>query len=73
MTFGGNGVESGKGWVRWPEDADDLVKRSFDAGVTFFDGDVYAGGLSETIFGHSLRNLHLPRDGSWSRPRSSAA
>ena len=64
MTFGGNGVGI---WERLgalgQKDADDLVKRSFDAGVTFFDtADVYAGGLSETIFGHSLRNLHLPRD-----------
>jgi aryl-alcohol dehydrogenase-like predicted oxidoreductase len=45
------------------KDADGLVKDSFDAGVTFFDtADVYAGGMSETIFGQSLRNLGQPRD-----------
>ena len=63
MTFGGNGGiwESLGGLGQ--KDADGLVKGSFDAGVTFFDtADVYAGGMSETIFGQSLRNLALPRD-----------
>jgi aryl-alcohol dehydrogenase-like predicted oxidoreductase len=53
------------GVARWarPEGRRWLVKASFDAGVTFFDtADVYAGGMSETIFGQSLRNLALPRD-----------
>jgi aryl-alcohol dehydrogenase-like predicted oxidoreductase len=63
MTFGDNGgiwqAIAGLG----QKDADALIKGSFEAGVTFFDtADVYAGGMSETIFGESLRNLGLPRD-----------
>ena len=63
MTFGSNGPRSDAIGALGQRDADELVKRSFDAGVPFFDtADVYAGGMSETIFGHSLRNLALPRD-----------
>jgi aryl-alcohol dehydrogenase-like predicted oxidoreductase len=63
MTFGDNGgVWQAIGGLG-QKDADALVKGSFDAGVNFFDtADVYAGGMSETIFGQSLRNLGLPRD-----------
>jgi aryl-alcohol dehydrogenase-like predicted oxidoreductase len=63
MTFGDNGGiwQSIGGLAQ--KDADALVKGSFDAGVNFFDtADVYAGGMSETIFGQALRNLGLPRD-----------
>jgi aryl-alcohol dehydrogenase-like predicted oxidoreductase len=63
MTFGSNGGISEAISALRQKDADALVKGSFDAGVTFFDtADVYAGGMSETIFGLSLRNLGLPRD-----------
>ena len=63
MTFGSNGSLSEAIGALGQKDADELVKRSWDAGVTFFDtADVYAGGMSETIFGQSLRNLGLPRD-----------
>jgi len=63
MTFGNNGAISEAIGALGQKDADDLVKGSFDGGVTFFDtADVYAGGMSETIFGQSLRNLGLPRD-----------
>jgi aryl-alcohol dehydrogenase-like predicted oxidoreductase len=63
MTFGGNGGIWESLGALGQKDADDLVKKSFDAGVTFFDtADVYAGGMSETIFGQALRNLGLPRD-----------
>ena len=63
MTFGSNGPHAEAIGALGQKDADDLVNRSFDAGVTFFDtADVYAGGMSETIFGQSLRNVGLPRD-----------
>jgi aryl-alcohol dehydrogenase-like predicted oxidoreductase len=63
MTFGGKGGIWESLGALGQKDADGLVKDSFDAGVTFFDtADVYAGGMSETIFGQSLRNLGLPRD-----------
>jgi aryl-alcohol dehydrogenase-like predicted oxidoreductase len=63
MTFGSNGAMSEAIGALGQQDADELVKRSWEAGVTFFDtADVYAGGMSETIFGQSLRNLGLPRD-----------
>ena len=63
MTFG----DSGGIWQTIggldQKAADALVKVAFDAGVTIFDtADVYAGGMSETVFGQSLRNLGLPRD-----------
>lgn len=63
MTFGDNGgIWQSIGGLG-QKDADALVKDSFDAGVTFFDtADVYAGGMSETTFGQSIRNLGLPRD-----------
>jgi aryl-alcohol dehydrogenase-like predicted oxidoreductase len=63
MTFGDNGgIWQSIGGLG-QKDADALVKGSFDAGVNFFDtADVYAGGMSETIFGQALRNLGLPRD-----------
>jgi aryl-alcohol dehydrogenase-like predicted oxidoreductase len=64
MTFGSNGAAMSEAiGALGQTDADELVKRSWEAGVTFFDtADVYAGGMSETIFGQSLRNLGLPRD-----------
>ena len=63
MTFGDNGgIWQSIGGLG-QKDADALVKDSFDAGVTFFDtADVYAGGMSESTFGQSIRNLGLPRD-----------
>jgi aryl-alcohol dehydrogenase-like predicted oxidoreductase len=63
MTFGGSGGIWESLGALGQKDADALVKDSFDAGVTFFDtADVYAGGLSETILGQSLKNLAVPRD-----------
>src|SRR5512145_2439005 len=63
MTFGGKGGIWESLGALGQKDADGLVKDSFDAGVTFFDtADVYAGGMSETILGQSLRNLGVPRD-----------
>ena len=43
--------------------ADQMVARSLDAGVNFFDtADVYSYGESETILGRALRNSGVARD-----------
>ncbi|MFI6480592.1 aldo/keto reductase [Nonomuraea sp. NPDC050663] len=48
-------------WSLPEEQAEPLVKRAIDAGVTFFDtADVYSAGASEVITGNVLRRL-LPR------------
>ena len=63
MTFGG-----GEGMWRQigaldQGDADRLVGRAIDGGITFIDtADVYAEGLSEQITGQALRNLKVPRE-----------
>lgn len=42
--------------------ADEIVKRSVDAGINFMDtADVYSNGVSEQILGQSVRNLGLKR------------
>jgi aryl-alcohol dehydrogenase-like predicted oxidoreductase len=60
MTFGkaffNIGVVEQKG-------ADELVRRSLDAGVNFFDtANVYSRGQSEEILGQALRNMKVSRD-----------
>jgi len=62
MTFGdGRGVYKPIGAIGQDE-ADDLVKASFDAGVNFFDtSDNYAGGESEKTLGQALKNLGVDR------------
>ena len=63
MTFGGGqGMWKQMGGLDQTE-AERLVGRSIDAGITFFDtADVYSEGLSEQITGQALRNLKVPRD-----------
>lgn len=53
MTFG---ADDGSGvWKVGQEEANGLVARALDAGVTFFNSaDVYAGGQSEEILGKAL-------------------
>ncbi len=42
--------------------ADELVKKSIEAGVNFFDtADVYSDGESEKTLGQSFRNLGVAR------------
>lgn len=42
--------------------ADEIVKRSVEAGINFVDtADVYSNGVSEQILGQSIRNLALKR------------
>ena len=63
MTFGGaEGVWKQIGALDQGE-AERLVGRAIDAGITFIDtADVYADGLSEQITGQALRNLKVPRE-----------
>lgn len=62
MTFGG------KGWAKSignldQQAADNMVKRSIDAGINFIDtANVYSEGWSEEITGQSIKNLGLNRD-----------
>jgi aryl-alcohol dehydrogenase-like predicted oxidoreductase len=42
--------------------ADEIVKRSVEAGINFIDtADIYSNGISEQILGQSIRNLALKR------------
>lgn len=62
MTFGGQGRWKVIGGME-QDAATDMVKQAFDAGVNFFDtANVYSFGESETITGHALKTLGLPRD-----------
>ncbi|MET0744119.1 MAG: aldo/keto reductase, partial [Microvirga sp.] len=63
MTFGGGeGMWNQIGAVQ-QEDADQLVRKAFDAGINFIDtANVYSGGLSEQITGQAIRNLGIKRD-----------
>ncbi|WCT13365.1 aldo/keto reductase [Mucilaginibacter jinjuensis] len=62
MTMGsGTGVYAHIGSVG-QADADQLIRKSFDAGINFFDtADVYSGGESERILGQAFKNLKIPR------------
>lgn len=62
MTFSdGTGIYEHIGNVCQPE-ADELVKRSIDAGINFSDtADVYSAGASEQTLGQSFKNLGIPR------------
>ena len=62
MTFGGNGFWKAIG-EQTQDEADEMVKTAFDAGINFFDtADVYSNGQSEALLGQAIRNLDLPRD-----------
>jgi aryl-alcohol dehydrogenase-like predicted oxidoreductase len=62
MTMGpGTGIYEHIGSVG-QSDADQLVKKSFDAGINFFDtADVYSAGGSERILGQAFKNLNIAR------------
>src|SRR6478736_1552619 len=61
MTFGGKGYFKVIGSLG-QEVADELVKKSVDAGINFIDtANVYSEGWSEEITGQSLHNLGLNR------------
>jgi aryl-alcohol dehydrogenase-like predicted oxidoreductase len=55
MTFGYDQGQMGAVWKTGQEDANQLVGRSLDAGINFFDtADGYAGGQSEVMLGKAL-------------------
>lgn len=61
MTFGGKGYFKVIGSLG-QDVADELVKRSVDAGVNFIDtANVYSEGWSEEITGQAIHNLGLNR------------
>ena len=63
MTFGEADGMWGKIGSLGQNDADELVKTAFDAGVNFIDtANVYHGGKSEEITGTAIKNLGIPRD-----------
>jgi aryl-alcohol dehydrogenase-like predicted oxidoreductase len=44
-------------------DAERMIGQALDAGINLIDtADVYAGGRSEQITGHALKNLKIPRE-----------
>jgi len=62
MTFGGEGFWQVVG-KQDQATANALVKKSFDAGVNFYDtANAYSFGVSEKILGQSLKDLGLARD-----------
>jgi aryl-alcohol dehydrogenase-like predicted oxidoreductase len=62
MTFGGGGFWTAIG-AQDQEEAANLVRGAFDAGVNFFDtADVYSNGISETMLGKAVRDKGLRRD-----------
>src|SRR5947209_13852541 len=56
MTFTAGNKELGSVYKVGADLADQLVGRSLDAGINFFDtADAYAGGESETLLGAALK------------------
>jgi 1-deoxyxylulose-5-phosphate synthase len=55
MSFG---PHESRPWALGEDDAEPIVRRAVDGGITFFDtADVYNGGQSEVITGRILRKL----------------
>jgi aryl-alcohol dehydrogenase-like predicted oxidoreductase len=60
MSYGDPGSQP---WILRKEDAEPLVRRAVDAGVTFFDtADMYSDGVSERVTGQLLTRLFNSRD-----------
>jgi 1-deoxyxylulose-5-phosphate synthase len=60
MSFG---KHESRQWALEEHDAEPIVKRAVEGGITFFDtADVYNGGRSEVITGKLLRNLFGMRE-----------
>ena len=61
MTFGGHGFWKPIGQQQ-QEEANQLIKKSFDSGINFYDtANVYSEGVSEKILGQSVKDLGLKR------------
>ena len=57
------GDPSGQPWALAEDEAEPIVRRAVEAGITFFDtADMYSDGASEQITGRLLRNLFPRRD-----------
>ncbi|WP_394832257.1 aldo/keto reductase [Pendulispora rubella] len=57
------GTKSSRAWHLELDEAEPLVRRAVEAGVTFFDtADMYSDGASEEITGRLLRTLFSHRD-----------
>jgi aryl-alcohol dehydrogenase-like predicted oxidoreductase len=55
MSYGDPGAEA---WYLSQDEAEPIVQRAVDAGVTFFDtADMYSGGVSEQVTGRLLGKL----------------
>ncbi|MGI5272641.1 aldo/keto reductase [Nonomuraea sp. CA-218870] len=60
MSYGDSAEQE---WALSEQEAEPIVRRAADAGVTFFDtADVYSQGVSETITGSLLRKIFGSRD-----------
>jgi 1-deoxyxylulose-5-phosphate synthase len=61
MSFGSK--ERGRPWSLEESEAEPIVRKAADAGITFFDtADVYSGGSSEEITGHVLGRIFPRRE-----------
>jgi 1-deoxyxylulose-5-phosphate synthase len=57
------GASEGRAWALAEADAEPIVRRAVDGGITFFDtADVYNGGQSEVVTGRLLRRLFGMRE-----------
>ena len=57
------GARAERPWHLGEDQAEPIVRRAVEAGVTFFDtADVYSGGLTEEITGRLLAKLFGRRD-----------
>ena len=60
MSFG---RYEGREWALSEEDAEPIVRRAIEGGITFFDtADIYNGGASEVVTGNLLRKLFRMRE-----------
>ncbi len=67
------GKHESREWALEEHDAEPIVRRAVEAGITFFDtADVYNGGQSEVITGRLLRKLFGMRE-EYVSPRRSTA
>ena len=68
MSFG---AHEDRPWALDEADAEPIVRRAVEGGITFFDtADVYNGGESEVVTGRVLPKLPRPRG---ARPRDEGA
>ncbi len=67
MSFGSK--EAGRPWSLEEAEAEPIVRKAADAGITFFDtADAYSGGSSEEIIGRVLGRV-FPRSSTCSTAR----